>query len=85
MLAMRILLFALITAAVALAFFSGKRKGRSLERENFILAHEDLREKGSSLESQNEILRKELEVSGKKAEKYLYFLLWLPEAVKQIN
>jgi diguanylate cyclase (GGDEF)-like protein len=85
MLTMKIFLLWLIAAAAALAFFSGKRKGRALEREKFILAHEDLREKVSSLESQNESLRKELEGSGKRAEQYLYFLVRLPEAVKQIN
>jgi diguanylate cyclase (GGDEF)-like protein len=85
MLTMKIILLGLIAAAAVLAFFSGKRKGQALERENFILTHEDLREKVFSLESQNGNLRKELEVSGKKAEKYLYFLIRLPEAVKQIN
>jgi diguanylate cyclase (GGDEF)-like protein len=85
MLTMKIFLLWLIVAAAVLAFFSGKRKGRALEREKFILAHEDLRKKASSLESQNESLRKELEGSGKQAEKYLYFLMRLPEAVKQIT
>jgi diguanylate cyclase (GGDEF)-like protein len=85
MMTLKIFLFWLIAAAAVLVFFSGKRKGRALEREKFILTHEDLREKVSSLESQNESLRKELEGSGKKAEKYLYFLVRLPEAVKQIN
>jgi diguanylate cyclase (GGDEF)-like protein len=85
MLTMKILLLGLIGAAAVLAFFSGKRKGQTLEREHFILTNEDLRKKVSSLESENESLRKELEGSGKKAERYLYFLVRLPEAVKQIN
>jgi diguanylate cyclase (GGDEF)-like protein len=81
----KIILFGLIAAAVALALVSGRRRGRSLERENARSTEEDLRRKVFSLESQNRDLQKEVEVSAKKAEKYLYFLVRLPEAVKQIN
>jgi diguanylate cyclase (GGDEF)-like protein len=82
---MKILLLVLIAAAVALAYLSGKRRAQFIERENALLSREDLKERMSSFESQNSQLRNELEVSGKKAEKYLYFLGRLPEAVKQIN
>ncbi len=85
MLITKIILLVLIAAAVFLAFASGLRKGRSTEKENARLTEDDLERKVSSLEAKNRDLHKETEVMRKKAEKYLYFLVRLPEAVKQIN
>ncbi len=82
---MKVVLLGLIAAAVALAFFSGRRKGRSEEREHTYLNREGLERKVLSLESKNRDLRDENDAIRKKAEKYLYFLVRLPEAVKQIN
>jgi diguanylate cyclase (GGDEF)-like protein len=85
MLTIAIILLVLTPAAVVAAFFSGKWKAQSLERENTILALEDLRQKVVSLESHNGGLRRELESSAQKGEKFLYLLGRLPEAVKQIS
>jgi diguanylate cyclase (GGDEF)-like protein len=81
------LLLFLILSVVGflLSYFSGKRRGVSQERESFLLTAKNLDRKVWSLESKNENLQKEIETINKKAEKYLYFLVRLPETVKQIN
>ncbi len=79
------LLLVLSAIGILLSFRIGKKKGASLTEENFILTSRDLDRKVKAAESKNENLQKDMESLNKKAEKYLYFLVRLPEAVKQIN
>jgi len=80
-----LLFFILSSIGLFLSYFSGKRRGVSEERESFLLTAKNLDRKVLSVESKNENLQKEIEILNKKTEKYLHFLVRLPEAVKQIN
>jgi diguanylate cyclase (GGDEF)-like protein len=79
-------MFFVLLAIVTLVSFSlGKGRGVSQERESFHLTTRNLDSKVRLLESKNEDLQASIETLNTKAEKYLYFLVRLPEAVKQIN
>ena len=80
-----ILVLTLSAIGFFLSYSSGKRRGVSEERESFLLTSKNLERNVRSVESKNEKLQNEIETLKKKAEKYLYFLVRLPEAVKQIN
>jgi diguanylate cyclase (GGDEF)-like protein len=79
------LLLLLSAIGFVLSFFIGKKKGAFQGEKKFVLTSQGLDRKVRAVESRSEGLQKEIEALNKKAEKYLYFLLRLPEAVKQIN
>jgi len=79
------MLFVLLAIVTLVSFSLGKGRGVSQERESFNLTTRNLDSKVRLIESKNEDLQASIETLNKKAEKYLYFLVRLPEAVKQIN
>jgi diguanylate cyclase (GGDEF)-like protein len=81
-----ILLILLISAVgLVLSFFIGKKRGMFQGEQNYRLTLKSLEKKVRALESKNENLQTEMETLNRKAEKYLQFLVRLPDAVKQIN
>jgi diguanylate cyclase (GGDEF)-like protein len=68
-----------------LSFFIGRKKGAFQAEENNLLTAKTLDRRVRAVESKNEDLQEEIETLRKSAEEYLYFLVRLPEAVKQIN
>jgi diguanylate cyclase (GGDEF)-like protein len=81
-----ILLLLIVSAAgIVISFLIGKKKGALQTEETHLLTSNNLDRNVRADKSKIENLQKEVETLNKKAEKYLYFLVRLPEAVKQIN
>jgi diguanylate cyclase (GGDEF)-like protein len=80
-----LLLLTLSAIGFVLSFVIGKKKGAFQAEENNLHASQNLDRRVRAVESKNEGLQNEIENLNRKAEKYLYFLVRLPEAVKQIN
>ncbi len=81
-----ILIFLVITVIISIiAFLSGKKMGSSIENIQNINEGKKLRREYSLLESQKNELQRSMETINQKNEKYLYFLIRLPEAVKRLN
>jgi diguanylate cyclase (GGDEF)-like protein len=75
----------LSTAGFVISFLIGKNKGALGAEEDYRLESKNLDRKVRAAESKNESLQTEINNLKEKAEKYLYFLVRIPEAVKQIN
>ncbi len=79
------LLVILSATGFILSFLIGRKKGALQAEEDHLIASNGLDRKVRAVELKNEDLQGHIETLNKKAEKYLYFLVRLPEAVKQIN
>jgi len=66
-------------------YFYGKRQGVTQEREISLSMRENFDKKMRFIKSKNKNLQEEIKALERKAEQYLYFIVRLPEAVKQIN
>jgi diguanylate cyclase (GGDEF)-like protein len=75
----------LLVIDFVVSFLIGKKRGAFQAEENHLLTAKNLERKVRAVESKNENIQNEMEILHKKAETYLYFLVRLPETVKQIN
>jgi diguanylate cyclase (GGDEF)-like protein len=78
-------LFVLSAIGFVFFYFYGKRQGISQEKERSLLMRENFDKKVRHIKSKNKGLQEEINSLEKKAEQYLYFIVRLPEAIKQIN
>ncbi|MCE5195006.1 MAG: GGDEF domain-containing protein [Nitrospiraceae bacterium] len=81
-----LLVFIGILAVIAsIAFFSGKKIGSFIEKESFASDQKRMQRELMLSEHHRKGLQREVEDLKQKAEKYLDFLIKLPEAVKHLN
>lgn len=80
---MVIILIAVVISVIS--FFSGKKLGSFMKQEDFVAEQRRLQKDVLIAESRRNEAQRELESLRQKTEKYLHFLVRLPEAVKHLN